>query len=112
MGNRFMSNEQQQSWVDAALELTNTRLNSDSKNTALYKYILKQLDYINNCLKDKAFSREKLSDINLGKLAVKEFESVDAEYSGVLKKAYFIVHHMKEGKKVPLLDEDGNIVKS
>ncbi|MGF1731255.1 immunity protein Tsi6 family protein [Photobacterium kasasachensis] len=111
MANRFMTLNQQQLWINTAIDLTRERLGSDSQNSDLYNYILNQLEYIGECIRDKSLSRERLSDVNVGQLAVREFESIDREYSNSLKKVYFIVHYMKEGNKVPLLDESGNIVK-
>lgn len=110
MADKFMSIEQQQLWIDAAVNLTQLKLrNSSSKE--LYEYILNQLMYIRERLEDRTLSRDKLADINIGHLAVREFEDSDQEYSESLKRAYFIVHHMKIGLKVPLLDENGNVIK-
>lgn len=110
MVDKFMSIEQQQLWLDAAVNLTQLRLRNGS-DKELYEYILSQLAYIRDRLTDKALPRDKLSDINIGHLAVREFEDTDQEYSEALKRAYFIVHYMKSGLKVPLLDKNGNVIK-
>ena len=110
MVNKFMSIEQQKLWIDAAVNLTQLKLRSGS-NKELYEYILNQLVYIRDRLADKTLPRDKLPDINIGHLAVREFEGADQEYSEALKRAYFIVHYMKSGLKVPSLDKNGNIIK-
>ena len=108
MASRFMTIEQQQLWIEAAINLTSIRI-SNGGNKELYNYIQNQLDYINSCLNDKSYPRDKLSDINIGQLAVREFEGVDDEFAQALKRVYFITHYMMEGLKVPLLDDNGNI---
>lgn len=105
-----MSNIEQLHCVKVAIDLTNQRL-SKGANKELYEYILNQLNYIDECINDKSVERDKLAEVNIGQLAVREFEPVDSEYSEALKKAYFIVHYMKSGLKVPSLDEHGNIIK-
>jgi hypothetical protein len=103
--------EQQKQCIASAVKLTEERMGSDSAKNSLYEYIHNQLTYISSCLEDKSYSREKLADVNLGRLSVREFEGKDDEYADLLKRAFFIVHYIRKGTRVPLLDKDGNIVK-
>lgn len=110
MIDKFMSIEQQQMWIDAAIKLTELNLRSGS-NDKLYEYILNQLTYVRDRLVDRSLPRDKLHEVNIGHLAIREFEGRDQEYSEALKRAYFIVDHMKRGLKIPLLDTNGNVMK-
>ncbi|WP_040307491.1 immunity protein Tsi6 family protein [Agarivorans albus] len=108
MANNFMTEEQKKLWIDEAIAITNNRLDSNYKNSDLYKYIMNQLNYINDCISGES-SGEKLSKINIGNIAVREISPNDEVYSTALTKAYFIASYMDKGKEVPLVDEHGNI---
>jgi len=110
MANKYMTVAEQINWIDVAITLTVKRINT-TNDVDLYNMILCQLEYILSCLNDNGSSRGRLSDINIGQLAVREFEQNDEEYCDALKKSYFIVHYMMGGLKVPVIDNRGNIVR-
>ena len=110
MTNSFMTLAEQESLLSLTVDATNQRKKSTPESD-IYEYILNQLTYIQSCLSNRSEDRSKLHEVNLGRIAVRDFEGIDEEYSVLLKKVFFIVHHMRNGLKVPLLDEQGNIRK-
>ncbi|WP_339527287.1 immunity protein Tsi6 family protein [Pseudomonas sp. EA_35y_Pfl2_R111] len=92
-----------------ALRATDKRMN-EKVDGEIYSFIRNQLEYIEKCVRDKNVDRSKLRDVSIGQLAVKEFESVDDEYSECLKRAYYVAYHIQGGLKVPRLDKKGNII--
>jgi len=106
-----MTLAEQENSLSLAIDATNQRIESAPSESSIYEYILNQLIYIQSCLLDKSEDREKLHDVNIGALAVREFDGVDDQYSLLLKKVFFIVSYMQRGLKVPSLDEQGNIRK-
>ena len=104
--NNYMSTEEQLKYVSKTIDITNKRKKSDDD---IYSFILNQLFYIKSCLLDKNIDRIRLKNVNIGTLAVREFDD-DLEYSKLLKRVYFIVYYIQDGLKVPRLDDNGNIV--
>ena len=101
-----MSTKEQLQCINKTIELTNNR---KEKVDTIYDYISNQLDYIKACILDQNVDRTKLRDVNIGALAVREFYD-DIEYSDLLKRTYFIVYYIQDGKPVPKTDEKGNII--
>ncbi|HGE6030307.1 TPA: immunity protein Tsi6 family protein [Vibrio cholerae] len=106
---KVMTNEKKLLWVSEAKSLTENRIEKDPSRLNLYKVIFNQLEYVEKCIAGEVKTKSKLQDVNLGQLAVVEFEGRDDIYSNKLKDVYFIVHYMKKGLKVPELDNDGNV---
>lgn len=107
----FMTLAEQEDLVSIAIDETNQRIKSTLVDGKIYEYILNQLIYIQSCIRDKSKDRSELHNVNIGALAVREFDGVDESYSVVLQNVFFIVSYMKRGLKVPVLDEQGNIRK-
>ena len=105
VNNNHMSTEEQLKCVNEAIALTNKR---KANSNDIYHFILNQLTYIKSCISDKKINRNRLKQVNIGTIAVRELYD-DLEYSELLKHVYFIVYYIQEGKIVPKLDDSGNI---
>lgn len=105
----YMSQKDKENLISYAIDATRSRRRAEKGSVSIFEYIENQLLYVQNCIVDKSTDRSRLHNVNIGMLAIREFEGVDDSYSLALKKAFFVVSYMKRGLKVPAIDELGNI---
>jgi hypothetical protein len=72
--------------INKAISESNTYLSGETSGSSLFASILNQLNYIKDVLNNKK-SVEKLENINLGLIAIREFDNHDKEYSNLLKQS-------------------------
>ena len=63
----------------------------------LFQSIDIQLDYLLQILQGFSDNRDKLKEINVGVLAVREFEESDPDLARALKKVQYVVYKMTGG---------------